>query len=232
MARPIAEPEIHLIPDGFIGHVIVRHGVAGGAPMEREGDARVYRIPPDGVLETQAPANYGIREPAIMRFHYDGATRARLPVHRPPSDPAPQDEVAILGGYQVRAEFHYFVDTPRNADRYANPAIQPGEREPDPAARSEAFFRYALYPILFSRQPVQEVDRVARVLLEGLALPPTRDHLRSLVAEIRAELATPTRRLRDLLGRDGPAEDGVSEADVREFLRLLSDRISAALAAP
>lgn len=129
MARPIAEPEIHVLPDGFIGAIVLRHGVAGRPALERDGDARVYRIPASGVVETATPANYGIREPAKMAFYYDGPARRALPVHRPEAH-APDDAVAILGGYQVRSDFHYFVDTPRNAGRYKNPAIRPGERDP------------------------------------------------------------------------------------------------------
>jgi hypothetical protein len=147
MGRPIAEPEVHLLPDGFVGHVVLRHGIAGAAPLDRDGDARVYRIPASGEVETETPANWGIREPAKMRFFYassassassagsagsaDDARPARraLAVHRPDA-PVPDDEIAILGGYQVRGEFHYFVDAPRNAGAYKNPALLPGEREP------------------------------------------------------------------------------------------------------
>jgi hypothetical protein len=233
MARPVAEPEVHLIPEGFVGHVVLRHGVAGGVPLERDGGARVYRIPAGGVLETAAPANHGIREPGKIAFYYDGAERRALRVHRTDA-PVPDDEIAILGGYQVSSDFHYFVDRPRNAGRYRNPALQDGEREPEPSARAEAFLRYALYPIATSQQPSADVDRAERLLLAGVQEQGdaiAREHLRAMLDVLRAELAHPSHRLAAMRGPEAQSAPEVSEAELLAYVRLLADRIDAALAA-
>ena len=119
--HPVAEPEVHLIPAGFIGHVVIRHAHAEGAALERDGTARLYRIPADGVLVTQAAANYGVRPPERMAFFAVDAAGTRTPL---PIDVAAARGPSILGGYQVGPDFHYFVDRPENAAKYPNPAIE------------------------------------------------------------------------------------------------------------
>lgn len=119
--RPVAEPEVHLIPEGFIGHVVIQHARATGSPAERDGDARLYRIPADGVLVTQTPANYGVRPPERMAFFAVSGSGTRTPLLVETAGGP-----CILGGYQVGPDFHYFVDRLENAGRYANPAVTAG----------------------------------------------------------------------------------------------------------
>ena len=118
--RPVAEPEVHLLPDGYIGRVTIHHGRADGVPAAREGDARLYVIPPDGVLATQAAPNVGIRPPERMRCYWVKPTgeRAALPSKPPPGS----DAVGVFAIYVVGADFHYVVDRIANAGRYPNPA--------------------------------------------------------------------------------------------------------------
>jgi hypothetical protein len=62
----LAEPEIHLIPAGYMGNVYIFHNVPDGEPLIYEGRARVYKIPTDGILRSQGPANQG----SILRLQY------------------------------------------------------------------------------------------------------------------------------------------------------------------
>ncbi len=55
----IAEPEIHLIPAGFMGNIHIFHNVPDGEPAKYEGGARVYEMPKDGILRSQTPMNPG-----------------------------------------------------------------------------------------------------------------------------------------------------------------------------
>lgn len=54
---------VFLLPDGFRGWVCVDFGIAGAAPLARDGDARVIRPGPGGVLATSdrvdSPVLYG-----------------------------------------------------------------------------------------------------------------------------------------------------------------------------
>jgi hypothetical protein len=55
----IADPEIHLIPAGYMGNIYIFHNVPDGAPPKYEGRARVYEIPNDGILRSKTPLNEG-----------------------------------------------------------------------------------------------------------------------------------------------------------------------------
>jgi hypothetical protein len=55
----VAEPEIHLIPDGYMGDVFIIHDDPKGQPAAREGLSRVYRIPATGILRSQTSMNFG-----------------------------------------------------------------------------------------------------------------------------------------------------------------------------
>lgn len=57
---PTADGEIHLLPEAYVGPVVIVYDQADGAPPERNADGwRVYRIPADGILYTQFGTNYG-----------------------------------------------------------------------------------------------------------------------------------------------------------------------------
>src|SRR5690349_8697309 len=47
------EHVIYLLPAGFLGAVIVLYNRADGTPPLYEGKARLYRIPPSGILRTR-----------------------------------------------------------------------------------------------------------------------------------------------------------------------------------
>ncbi len=69
-----------------------------------------------------------------------------------------------------------------------------------------------LYPILFSARPQDDGGRVVEMFLDRSARP-------HIVSEIRAELARPTQRVRDILD----LREGVTEQDVRDFLSAVAD---------
>src|SRR3954447_22056537 len=54
-----AEPETHLIPEGYTGWVAIAFGAANGEALMHEGAARLYRIPRSGVLLIRGPRNEG-----------------------------------------------------------------------------------------------------------------------------------------------------------------------------
>jgi hypothetical protein len=55
-----ADPEIHLIPEGYTGEVTIVFNAPDGASFDVEDGARLYRIPVNGILFTQFPVNYGM----------------------------------------------------------------------------------------------------------------------------------------------------------------------------
>jgi hypothetical protein len=58
LTRP--EKELYLIPEGYVGRVIVIFNQTDGEKPEYENDRRVYRIPETGVLFTQLKDEQGI----------------------------------------------------------------------------------------------------------------------------------------------------------------------------
>lgn len=70
------DPEIYLIPDGYVGSFYILFNLPRGEPQRYEDGARVYEIPPGGMLLMQSDANEGrIRSDKIQFFyvHPDGS---------------------------------------------------------------------------------------------------------------------------------------------------------------
>jgi hypothetical protein len=65
-----AEPEVHLIPKGYKGPVIIIFDDKQGKPEKYEGDKRVYEIPSDGVLRTQFKKQEGFIAPGDLKYYY------------------------------------------------------------------------------------------------------------------------------------------------------------------
>jgi hypothetical protein len=78
-----------------------------------------------------------------------------------------------------------------------------------------------LYGVIFEERPQEHADRQVEQFVGGSFTP---EHLRSIVAEIRSELARPTQPVREILSLRA------SERDLREYLQLFADKLDAALA--
>jgi len=74
------EKEIYLIPPGFRGRVIVFFDQPDGKPMLYEGDARVYRIPDNGILKSRFRKNGGCMSDNRILFFYADSLGNRTPV--------------------------------------------------------------------------------------------------------------------------------------------------------
>lgn len=65
--------EKFIIPNGYQGDVYVIHSAANGKPAERVSGTIVYRIPTDGVLQTQEPFPAGWTKPKYYYEHSSGS---------------------------------------------------------------------------------------------------------------------------------------------------------------
>ena len=97
-----AQHEVHLIPADYRGPVIVIFNDSTGAVKEYEGRARLYRIPPSGILRTQFAPNEGWARPDY--YYVDALGRRSRIVPGTPCDHAlPGDSVqACLMGQRMR----------------------------------------------------------------------------------------------------------------------------------
>lgn len=75
-----------------------------------------------------------------------------------------------------------------------------------------------LYPIIYSTDPRADAGKVVKMFAGHLGVS-------EIVSDIRAELSKPTQRVRDIHRLEAP-ETVVSEADVREFLRLVAEGLA------
>ncbi len=55
-------PDKFLIPSGYVGWIVIEHGVKGAPPTKIEGNYLVYRFPASGHMKTSTPIEYGIAE--------------------------------------------------------------------------------------------------------------------------------------------------------------------------
>ena len=81
----IADPEIHLIPAGYMGNIYIFHNVPDGEPLAYEGRSRVYRIPKDGILRSQSPLNQGRTFTAEYFYVTPDGKRERITEYWPTS---------------------------------------------------------------------------------------------------------------------------------------------------
>src|SRR5262245_44203603 len=58
--------EIHMLPDDYTGPVLILADQRDGTAPEYRGSARIYRIPPSGVLKTQFSIHHG---PVDLHFY-------------------------------------------------------------------------------------------------------------------------------------------------------------------
>jgi hypothetical protein len=76
-----AEQEIYLLPEGYIGPVIVVLEQPRGVEKKYDGGTRVYDIPMSGILYSQFTVNSGVLRSDDVHFYYqhvDG-TRTEIP---------------------------------------------------------------------------------------------------------------------------------------------------------
>jgi hypothetical protein len=98
-----AQHEVHLIPADYRGPVIVIFNDSTGAAKEYEGRARLYRIPPSGILRTQFARNDGWARPDYYYVDAQGR-RSRIVPGAPCDDALPGDSVqACLMGQRMQS---------------------------------------------------------------------------------------------------------------------------------
>jgi hypothetical protein len=89
------EEEIHLLPEGFEGPVVIVFNKSDGQPKEYERKKRVYRIPPNGVLKTQFAESSGTWKWRNAEYFYVGKDGSRAPIPYDPFKKLPADSTRI-----------------------------------------------------------------------------------------------------------------------------------------
>ena len=101
-----AEPEVHLIPAGYVGPVVILLNDSG-APQEREGNARLFRIAPTGVAHSGFGDNIGWGRPDYFYVDAQGH-RSRIAAGTPCDHTLAGDSVqACLLGHTAFSDLPY-----------------------------------------------------------------------------------------------------------------------------
>lgn len=66
-----AEPEIHILPEGFQGYVIIVFNDPNGREEKYEDGFRVYEIPPNGILRTKFESQDGWIANGKLKYYYN-----------------------------------------------------------------------------------------------------------------------------------------------------------------
>lgn len=69
-------PDRYLIPDGYVGWVRIQYSVAGASPLPTEQGYDLYRIPPNGFLQTSSAMENGLAKDEY--YYLSGTTRKLL----------------------------------------------------------------------------------------------------------------------------------------------------------
>lgn len=77
-AQQKAEDTVRLIPEGYVGSVLITFNQEDGEPKEYEDGKRIYIIPENGVLKTQFGSNYGVQNHQFFYVNKEG-NRTEIP---------------------------------------------------------------------------------------------------------------------------------------------------------
>lgn len=96
-ACPLKGAEVHLIPEGFTGPVVIVYAIPGGVVSGRDSNgAMVFRIPRSGILLTNAQARgAGWHSLSYFFLNDTNGTRAALP--HPGADPVDPRRLQVFG---------------------------------------------------------------------------------------------------------------------------------------
>lgn len=90
------EEEIYVLPENYIGYVIVIYEQENGVEKKYEGDKRVYEIPQSGILKTQFKGNYGWSN--FPEFYYESIKVENKIPYEYDFEKIPMNRVVCFGG--------------------------------------------------------------------------------------------------------------------------------------
>jgi hypothetical protein len=70
------EDSIYILPQDYVGYVVVLYNQADGEQKQYEGNKRIYKIPSSGILKTQFSPDYGITQ--FPEFYYSNIIETNL----------------------------------------------------------------------------------------------------------------------------------------------------------
>ena len=90
------ENEVCILPENYIGYVVIIFGQVEGSEKKYENGKRVYEIPPSGILKTQFEADYGRSD--FPEFYYRNIQEENRIPYRYDFESLSDDEIVGFGG--------------------------------------------------------------------------------------------------------------------------------------
>lgn len=114
-----AEPEVHLIPKGYKGPVIIIFEDKQGKPEKYEDGKRVYEIPADGVLRTQFKKQQEFIAPGDLKYYYyDGNGRQEINYLQSTQEFADSSSTYVFSKELSHSTVRYLVGKVSEGDAY------------------------------------------------------------------------------------------------------------------
>lgn len=126
---PSPSMEVHLIPAGYTGQVLITFLPNDSQVQASSSSENTYTIGKDGTAHIDQKMRYGIKNNANTRFYYvnDQGEKTRQIKLIEGNESA--EDLVIIGPYPVGHQLYYFVDAYKNKSSYKNPAISGEERK-------------------------------------------------------------------------------------------------------
>lgn len=126
--EPLHDPNLHpsklLVPDGYVGWLLLDYNVEDAEPVPIEAGAEVFKFPPTGTLSTSSPGPQRGAEDEYFYYSPDGSLRGIPADYR-------NGKGMIWGHYEgtrkgVLAQFGFFVGSEEQYKKYQSRTTHPG----------------------------------------------------------------------------------------------------------
>jgi hypothetical protein len=121
---PNRPPEVHLVPAGYQGPLLVLYNQAGYPSLSRSGDSLVFDFRLSNVLRTSSALVTGSGPVSAFQYYYVGPTGQRARIRKvadwPELQQYPPDEPCLVitaGSVYASGAVSEFVTSARNFDR-------------------------------------------------------------------------------------------------------------------
>lgn len=91
-----AEREVVIVPNNYVGQIVIVYNQPNGAGPIYEDGKRIYKIPLNGILKTQFSPNPGWI--GLPEFYYDKISSVNKIVYQPNPRDLPINEIVAHGG--------------------------------------------------------------------------------------------------------------------------------------
>lgn len=114
-----SSPEMHILPKGFQGYVIIIFNDPGGQDEKYENGYRVYEIPPNGILRTKFKSQDGwIMNGKLKYYYYSNGVKEEISFIKSVNEAADQSTKYVHSKELSKDCIRYIVSPLNKGDEY------------------------------------------------------------------------------------------------------------------